>query len=70
MRKQPIALAENVYGRFVRAMQQELGSPIEEIGFAWVQLRRLLVLVDGFERIAPLLFYVAEQVTKFRLLLC
>ena len=49
-------------------MQQQIGSPIEEIRLAWVELGRSLVLVNSVERIAQLFFDVSQQVMKFGLL--
>ena len=68
VREQAVALVEYFDGRLHRAMQQQLRSPIEEIGFAGIKFRRPLVLPYGFERITRFLFDVAEQVMQFGLI--
>src|SRR5438105_1965170 len=50
-------------------MQQELTSPIVEIGLADAEFRGALVLSNGFERVAQLLLEISEQMMKSRLIL-
>src|SRR5208337_3982835 len=62
--KQAIALCENLDGRFQRAMNQKLGSPIEQVRFAGVKFRRALILPNRLQWIAELLLDIAQQVMK------
>src|ERR1700722_6468581 len=47
-------------------MQKEIGPPVEDVGFAWIQLRRPLILVDRIERIAQLLVDRRKKMMKLR----
>src|SRR6266550_94970 len=67
--KQAIAFAEDFDGRLYRPMQQKLGTPIEQIQFAWIEFRRELILPNSLDRIPQLALDVAEQVVKFCVML-
>ncbi len=69
MWEQAIASRENFDGRLRRAMQQEFSPPIVEIGLAGAEFRGVLVLSNGFERVAQLLLEISEQMMKSRLIL-
>src|SRR5271163_222851 len=45
-------------------VQQQLRTPIEEIGFARIKFGGALVLVDGIERITKSFLHVGEQVVN------
>ena len=60
--EEAIALAENFDRRFNRAMQQQLGAPVEEIGLAGVEFGRFLIFAHGCERITGFFRDVAPQV--------
>jgi len=46
-------------------MHQELGTPIEQIQFAWIEFSCQLILSNSFDRIPQFALDVSEQVVKF-----
>jgi hypothetical protein len=64
-REEAIAFCENFEGRLNCAVHQEFSSPIEKIGFGWIQFRRALVLSHSFQRIAQSFVNLAQQVMRF-----
>ena len=46
-------------------MQQQLCSPVKQIGFARIQFCRALVLANGFEGIAQFLLSDTQRMMEF-----
>lgn len=65
MREQAITFGQDFDGRLRCVMQQQLCPPVEQIGFGRVQFCRVLVLSNGFERIAQFLRRVRQRMMEF-----
>jgi len=59
-----LPLVKNFRGRLQRAMGEQLSPPVEQIGFAGIELCRTLIFAHRFERMPELLFNVGQLVMK------
>ena len=48
---------KNSYGRVQRTMQKQLATPVEEIGFAGIEVRGEFVFVGGGDKFAIFFFH-------------